>query len=223
MDFTGEYRVPAPIERVWSGINDPEVLRRCVDGCEEMTRISDTEFAGAIKVKLGVFTARFKGTITLSNVRPPRACSLTVRGQGGLAGFAKGHARIELIPDGDGTILIYGAKAEVGGRLAKIGAKVARGVVDRSVIAFFDRFSNEIAGTMGQDIPIEAVGEAQPAHVPEETREEVFAPPPPDVEPPPEDDDERDHAPRPIGPWAMWLAISVLVILLAVIAALVLG
>jgi carbon monoxide dehydrogenase subunit G len=146
MDFTGDFRVPAPIGRVWDGINDPEILKQCIDGCEDLTKTSDTEFAGKVKVKVGPVSARFAGTVTMEEVNAPTSCVLAVKGQGGVAGFAKGTAKVTLVAEGAETLLSYEAKAEVGGKLASVGARLVRGVADKTANDFFARFSGLVAG-----------------------------------------------------------------------------
>jgi carbon monoxide dehydrogenase subunit G len=156
MDFTGEYLVPAPINRVWEGINDPEILKQCIDGCEELIKTSDTEFTGKVKVKVGPVSAKFSGTVNMEEMTPPTACTLAVKGQGGMAGFAKGSAKVTLTEEGAGTKLVYEAKAEVGGKLASVGARLVRGVADKTAADFFAKFSNLVGGS-ASDSPAEAL------------------------------------------------------------------
>ncbi|MBM3554887.1 MAG: carbon monoxide dehydrogenase subunit G [Alphaproteobacteria bacterium] len=108
MDLTGEYRIPATTGRVWSALNDPETLKACIPGCAELTGRSDTQLVA----KVGPISATLKGSVTLSDLDPPRAYTITGQGQGGAAGFAKGSARVTLLPEGAETVLRYEAKAE---------------------------------------------------------------------------------------------------------------
>src|SRR5215468_126289 len=115
MDMSGEVRIPASQERVWAALNDTQTLREAIPGCEELTKISDTELEAAARAKIGPVSARFKGKVTLSDLQPPTGYTLSGEGSGGAAGFAKGQAQVTLRPDGDGTILHYTVKATVGG------------------------------------------------------------------------------------------------------------
>src|SRR4249920_1238629 len=127
MDMSGEVRIPATQERVWAALNDPETLRKAIPGCEELTKISDTELEASARAKIGPVSARFKGKVTLSDLSPPNGYTLTGEGTGGAAGFAKGQAKVALSPDGDGTLLRYDVKATVGGKLAQIGQRLIDG------------------------------------------------------------------------------------------------
>ncbi len=124
MDMTGEYRIPAPREKVWEALNDPEVLTKCIPGCQELNKESDTELTATVKTKVGPVSATFKGKVTLSDINPPESYTITGEGTGGAAGFAKGGAEVSLEEDGGVTILRYTAKAQVGGKLAQIGSRL---------------------------------------------------------------------------------------------------
>ncbi|MBL4876325.1 MAG: carbon monoxide dehydrogenase subunit G, partial [Cohaesibacteraceae bacterium] len=119
MDLKGEYRIPASREKVWNALNDPEILRACIPGCDELVKISDTEMTAAVTTKIGPVKAKFKGAVTLENLNPPESYTIVGEGKGGAAGFAKGSAEVRLVEDGDYTILTYEAKAKVGGKLAE--------------------------------------------------------------------------------------------------------
>ncbi len=194
MDFTGETTIPAPIQKVWEGINDPEILKQCIDGCEVLDKTSDTEFSGKVKVKVGPVSARFSGDVTLTDVEPPKGCTLNVKGSGGAAGFAKGSARVELTEEGpSATRLTYAAKAEVGGKLASVGARLVRGVADRTAADFFQKFSDIVGeGSAPEEVPATAAEEAAaPVQEPEVPPTPAAPPPAPAVaaavtpEPPP--------------------------------------
>src|SRR5262245_35080776 len=141
MDMSGEVRIPAPQARVWAALNDPEILRKAIPGCEALTKISDTELEAAARAKVGPVSARFKGKVTLSDLDPPRGYTLSGEGTGGAAGFAKGHAKVTLVPDGDGTLLRYEVKATVGGKLAQIGQRLIDGAAKKMADDFFEKFS----------------------------------------------------------------------------------
>jgi uncharacterized protein len=146
MDMSGEVRIPAPQERVWAALNDPETLRQAIPGCEELTKISDTELEASARAKIGPVSARFKGKVTLSDIQPPNGYTLTGEGSGGAAGFAKGSAQVTLRPDGEGTVLHYTVKATVGGKLAQIGQRLIDGAAKKMADDFFENFSALAAG-----------------------------------------------------------------------------
>ena len=140
MDFTGEYKVPASRDKVWEALNDVDVLKLCIDGCEELNKDSDTEFSAKVTAKVGPVRAKFTGKVTLSDIDPPNGYTISGEGQGGVAGFAKGGAIVKLM-EGDGaTILHYEAKAEVGGKLASVGSRLVEGVAKKTADDFFGKF-----------------------------------------------------------------------------------
>ncbi|MGH7102174.1 MAG: SRPBCC family protein, partial [Acetobacteraceae bacterium] len=122
MDMTGEVRLPAPRETVWRALNDPEILKQSIPGCEEIQKLSDTEMTARVSAKVGPVSARFAGKVTLSDLDPPNGYTISGEGQGGVAGFAKGGAQVSLKDDTDGTMLSYKVNAQVGGKLAQIGS-----------------------------------------------------------------------------------------------------
>ena len=146
MDLTGEYRIPAPVERVWAALNDPEVLKACIPGCTDLARGSATEFVATVAAKVGPVSATFKGNVTLSDLDPPRAYTIAGQGQGGAAGFAKGSARVTLSPEGGETILRYEAKADIGGKLASVGSRLIQGVAKKNADDFFSAFAARLKG-----------------------------------------------------------------------------
>lgn len=145
MEMTGEYRIPASREEVWRALNDPEVLRECIPGCEELEKVSDTEFTAKVKMKVGPVSARFTGAVTLEDLNPPQSYSIVGEGKGGAAGFAKGGAKVELEEDGDDTILRYEADAKVGGKLAQIGSRLIAGTARKLADKFFSAFAETVA------------------------------------------------------------------------------
>jgi carbon monoxide dehydrogenase subunit G len=165
MDFNGRYVIPAPVEAVWAALNDPEILKACIPGCEQLDKTSPTDFAAVTTLKIGPLKASFKGKVTLTDLEPPFRCKLTGKGQGGVAGFAKGGADVELASEGSGTVLTYNARASVGGKLAQIGQRLIDGAAKQIADDFFGRFTHALTA-------------AAPA--PElEPDPEVEAPPPP--------------------------------------------
>ena len=140
MDFTGEYKVPASRDKVWEALNDVDVLKLCIDGCEELNKDSDTEFSAKVTAKVGPVRAKFTGKVTLSDIDPPNGYTISGEGQGGVAGFAKGGAIVKLVEDDGATILHYEAKAEVGGKLASVGSRLVEGVAKKTADDFFGKF-----------------------------------------------------------------------------------
>src|SRR5262249_43447284 len=124
MDMTGEERIAASRETVWAALNDPEVLRQSIPGCESLEKLSDTEMAAKVKLTIGPVSARFSGKVTLSEVDPPNGYRIAGEGSGGAAGYAKGSALVRLVADGDATLLKYEVKADVGGKLAQVGGRL---------------------------------------------------------------------------------------------------
>ena len=140
MDFTGEYKVPASRDKVWEALNDVDVLKLCIDGCEELNKDSDTEFSAKVTAKVGPVRAKFTGKVTLSDIDPPNGYTISGEGQGGVAGFAKGGAIVKLVAGDGATILHYEAKAEVGGKLASVGSRLVEGVAKKTADDFFSKF-----------------------------------------------------------------------------------
>ncbi len=151
MEMTGERRIAAPRERVWEALNDPEVLARCIPGCQELNRESDTEMSAVVKSRVGPVSATFTGTVTLSDVVPPSGYRISGEGQGGVAGFAKGGAEISLAEDGAETVLSYTATAQVGGKLAQIGSRLIDSTAKKLTGEFFEKFAEEMAADAPED------------------------------------------------------------------------
>lgn len=146
MDLSGEYTIPAPRDRVWAALNDPEVLRLCIAGCEELEKTSETEFSARVTMKVGAVKARLKGSVELSDIDPPNSYTISGQGQGGVAGFAKGGAKVELTDaEGGDTLLRYEAKAELGGKLAAVGSRVVQGVAKKTADDFFGKFAEQLS------------------------------------------------------------------------------
>jgi uncharacterized protein len=140
MEMTGEFRIPAPRQRVWEGLNDPEVLKQAIPGCQTIEKVSDTEFTAKVVAKVGPVKATFGGKVTLSDLHPPQGYTITGEGNGGVAGFAKGSAKVGLDEDGEATVLKYEVQAHVGGKLAQIGSRLIDGTSRKMAQEFFERF-----------------------------------------------------------------------------------
>lgn len=160
MDMTGEYKIAAPRARVWAALNDPEILRQAIPGCEEIKKLSDTELEAAARAKIGPVSARFTGKVKLSDLNPPQGYTLTGEGSGGAAGFAKGEAKVSLAEDGDATILRYTVKAIIGGKLAQLGQRLVDGAAKKMADEFFEKFSDLAGGRI--EMPPEPVDAAVP-------------------------------------------------------------
>ncbi len=145
MDMTGERRIAAPRQTVWQALNDPAVLKASIPGCESLEKLSDTDMKATAAVKIGPISARFTGTVHLTDIDPPNGYTIGGEGQGGVAGFAKGGAKVRLEDDGGGTLLRYEVHAQVGGKIAQLGARLIDATAKQMADAFFDRFSAQVA------------------------------------------------------------------------------
>lgn len=151
MDMTGEYRIPAPRERVWQALNDPEMLQICIPGCESLEQTGEHELMARVKVKIGPVRARFNGKVTLSQINPPKSYVISGQGAGGTVGFVKGSAEVHLATQGKDTILTYTAKAQVGGKLAQIGSRLVNSSAKKMADDFFGTLSTQLGGTGKQE------------------------------------------------------------------------
>jgi len=151
MDMTGEYRIAAPREKVWDALNNPEILKICIPGCEELNKDSDTELSAKVSTKVGPVSAKFTGKVTLSDINPPEGYKITGEGQGGVAGFAKGGAEVKLEEDGNETVLSYTATAQVGGKLAQIGSRLIDSTAKKMAGQFFGKFAEEVGEASSPD------------------------------------------------------------------------
>jgi len=146
MEMQGERRIDASRDEVWRALNDPEVLKACIPGCEELTKTSDTSFEAKVTQKVGPVKARFTGAVELADIVRAESYTLQGEGKGGAAGFAKGLARVKLADDGGGTLLTYDVEAKVGGKLAQLGSRLIDGFARKLANDFFARFQAEIEG-----------------------------------------------------------------------------
>jgi carbon monoxide dehydrogenase subunit G len=145
MEMTGEQLIPLPQQRVWEALNDPEVLKACIPGCETIDKVSDTEYAVAMVAAVGPVKAKFNGKLKLADLNPPSSYSIAFEGSGGAAGFGKGGAHVDLLPEGESTRLRFNANASVGGRLAQVGSRLIDGVAKKMADDFFARFNATVA------------------------------------------------------------------------------
>ena len=138
MTMTGEVELSAPQATVWAKLNDPEVLKACIPGCESLEKTSETGFQATAKIKIGPVSAKFAGIVELSDIDAPNGYTISGEGQGGIAGFAKGGAKVKLRPSETGTIMSYEVVAHVGGKIAQLGARLIDGVAKRLADQFFE-------------------------------------------------------------------------------------
>lgn len=146
MDMQGSRRLAVSQQQAWDALNDPQVLKACIPGCDKVEAAGDNQYAIAMAVKVGPVAARFNGRITLADVLPPNSYTLAFEGQGGAAGFGKGTAKVSLAPpaEGAGCELSYTAHAQVGGKIAQVGQRLVDGVARQMADDFFRRFDEEM-------------------------------------------------------------------------------
>ena len=167
MEMTGEQLIPASQQDTWKALNDPEVLKSCVPGCESITLVNENEYQVQMTARVGPVSAKFRGRLSLFDIKPPTSYSLAFEGQGGPAGFAKGAAQVKLSAQGSGeTKLAYDVKASVGGKLAQIGSRLIDAAAKKVADEFFSNFTKHMAGAEDATVvmhPEPAHGAAAPA------------------------------------------------------------
>jgi carbon monoxide dehydrogenase subunit G len=156
MELNGDILVAAPREQVWTAINDPAVLQRCIPGCESIEAVSETQRNARVAVKVGPVRARFSGHIQLLDVRPGEGCTLQFDGSGGAAGMAKGQSVVNLSDEAEGTRLRYTAQASVGGKLGQVGGRMIDAAAKQMADQFFAALQKEFAPALAEDAPAEA-------------------------------------------------------------------
>jgi uncharacterized protein len=177
MEFTGEFRIPATRDRVWAALNDPEILRHCIPGCEVIERHSETDWTARIRAKIGPLKARFSGRITLSELDPPDAYRIEGEACGAAAGFAKGGAAVHLVEEAGETVLAYIAEGQIKGMIARIGARLVDGAAHKLAEIFFGRFvailnadpvdGTPVAAVADPPIPFPLPSELPPSELPQ--------------------------------------------------------
>lgn len=150
MELVNSQRLPVNQQQAWQALNDPEVLKACIPGCDQIDKLSDTEYSIGMTAAVGPVKARFKGKLTLFDLNPPRSYSIKFDGQGGVAGFGSGTAKVELEPQGEQTDLNYNVNAQVGGKLAQVGSRLIDGAARKMADDFFGRFNEEVARRFGR-------------------------------------------------------------------------
>jgi len=163
MKMNDEIRIEASREQVFAALNDPDILRQAIPGCQELEQTTETELTATVQAKVGPVKAKFQGAVTLSDINPPESYTISGEGKGGAAGFAKGTARVALTEDGTGTILSYEVDAEVGGKLAQVGGRLIEGTSKKLAGEFFTTFSDLVGNA---EAAPDADTAAQPAAAP---------------------------------------------------------
>jgi carbon monoxide dehydrogenase subunit G len=210
MDMSGERLIAAPRETVWQALNDPAVLKACIPGCETIDKLSDTEMTATVSAKIGPISSRFNGKVTLADLDPPNSYTISGEGQGGVAGFAKGGAKVQLSDAPGGTALRYQVNAQIGGKMAQLGARLIDSVAKSYAETFFTRFSELVAPAVAAPLP--AAAPHHPAH------EDTMA------------DHDHAHAPAADGydrsnpviaglPIGIWIPLIISIVVVAIVIA----
>jgi uncharacterized protein len=174
MDMTGERRIPAPRSMVWDALNDPATLKTCIPGCERLEATSEQDMEATAAVRIGPIAARFNGKVHLSDIDPPNGYTISGEGQGGVAGFAKGGAKVRLVDDGlAATVLTYEVQAQVGGKMAQLGARLIDSTAKSLADTFFNNLTKELTLQMAPNAersfpsaPSEDIAPVSPAAIP---------------------------------------------------------
>ncbi|MGR4863096.1 CoxG family protein [Caulobacter sp. LARHSG274] len=146
MEISGQQHIAAPREAVWRALNDPDVLRRCIPGCQSLERDGPDRLKTSVEIKIGPIGARFEGAVALTDLDPPSGYTIVGEGNGGMAGSAKGAAKVSLTPDGQATILNYAVDAQIGGRLAQLGGPIIEATARQLSAKFFSKFNEQVTG-----------------------------------------------------------------------------
>jgi carbon monoxide dehydrogenase subunit G len=170
MKLTGEQKIAASRQQVWERLNDPDVLKQCIPGCQSLEKTSDERFSAVVAIKIGPIGARFVGAVTLSDLDPPNAYVITGEGQAGPAGFAKGSAHVCLADDTEGTLLTYEVDADVGGRMAQVGGAIIDATAKQLANTFFTRFRDVVAPPPAAESPPSAAPAAAASNASSDVR-----------------------------------------------------
>lgn len=175
MEMSGEERIPATQAATWAALNDPEMLKACVPGCDSIEAVAENEYQVLMVARIGPVSAKFKGKLALSDLDPPNSYAIAFEGQGGAAGFGKGSAQVQLAPEGEGTRLTYQVKASVGGKLAQIGSRLVDAAAKKISQDFFAAFNEKVGAQQG------AAGAPAAGHEPDDAHEPGPVPRDPDL------------------------------------------
>jgi carbon monoxide dehydrogenase subunit G len=176
MNMTGEQRIAAPRERVWEALNDPQILRGSIPGCQSLEKEADDRFSATVEVKVGPIGARFKGAVSLTDLTPPNGYTLILQGSGGVAGSVKGSANVRLSEDAGVTIISYEVEAQVGGRMAQLGGPIIDATAKQIAGKFFARFGEIVGAAQKPAEPIRATTAASSVGAPATPANSSFAP-----------------------------------------------
>lgn len=201
--MSGEYVIPASRQAVWEALNDPELLKQCIPGCDEVNKTSDTSFEAKVTAKVGPVRAKFSGKVEMSDIDPPNGYTISGEGSGGAAGFAKGGAKVTLSDDPGGTKLNFTVDATVGGKLAQIGSRLIDSTAKKMANDFFGKFA-ELVGVKDDTLAAAEDQQATPA--------ENLPSPSPDAETAPANSESKGS----IGP-TIWVTGIIIVILAMVL------
>jgi carbon monoxide dehydrogenase subunit G len=166
MELKGEQLIPLEPATVWAGLNDPEILKAAIPGCESIEKLGDEGYKLVMLAAVGPVKARFNGKLALSNVRPPESYTLNFEGSGGAAGFGKGKADVGLTSVEGGTRLSYQASAQIGGKLAQVGSRLIDGVAAKMAAEFFTRFNAALTAPAAAEVQEQQAADVQPANGP---------------------------------------------------------
>ncbi|MEO1102407.1 MAG: carbon monoxide dehydrogenase subunit G [Pseudomonadota bacterium] len=217
MELTGEHRIPAPRQKVWEALHDPDLLKECIKGCQKLEMVDESHMVAKVQAKVGPVKATFDANVEIVDPVAPERYTLVGEGKGGVAGFAKGSADVSLAEDGDETIMTYHAKANVGGKLAQLGSRLVDTTAKKYAADFFSAFTEKLSPQPAE------TGEPSPAVVDEGLGEAEIAVQNTAVDSP----HAEDTAEREVevaagkgflgGPW-MWGIIAFAVVLIVLIA-----
>ncbi|RDD63868.1 CoxG family protein [Ferruginivarius sediminum] len=178
MEMSGEQQIAAPRQTVWEALNDPEILKQCIPGCQHIEKSGDNAFNAKVKAKVGPVNATFSGRVTLSDLNPPESYTISGEGTGGAAGFAKGGAHVKLEDQGDSTLLKYDVDAQVGGKLAQLGQRLIKSTANKYARQFFEKFTEVVGKPEAAKAPAEAEAKPEAAEAtPEPAVAESATPP----------------------------------------------
>lgn len=163
MELTGTERIQAPRATVWQALNDPEVLKTCIPGCESIEMLSPTEMKARVGLRLGPIKTNFEGRVTLSNIDPPNGYTISGEGSGGAAGSAKGSAEVKLADDSGATLLSYKVTSQVSGKIAQLGARLIEGTAQKLAGDFFGKFNETVGISAPEAAAVAAEIETSPA------------------------------------------------------------
>lgn len=161
MEQSGEHRIAAPRDRVWAALNDPQVLQRCIEGCEALERTGPDTLTARVRARVGPVSAVFSGDVVLKDVDPPNGYTLEVSARGGAAGFAKGAAHVTLADEGPLTRLAYRAEGSVGGKLAQVGQRLVDAAARKTADDFFTAFASAVEAPALAEAPAAEASAAQ--------------------------------------------------------------